>query len=59
MVLFFACIFVVSMYAIINFKEIRQMSLKYPTTSKTLLDKIASGDEISWNDVYEKYSLSL
>lgn len=32
------------------------MSLKYPTTSKTLLDKIASGDEISWNDFYEKYS---
>ena len=35
------------------------MSLKYPTTSKTLLDKIASGDEISWNDFYEKYSLYL
>ena len=33
------------------------MPLKYPTTSKTLLDKIASGDEISWNDFYEKYSL--
>ena len=32
------------------------MPLKYPTTSKTLLDKIASGDEISWNDFYEKYS---
>ena len=59
MVLFFACIFVVSVYVIINFKEIRQMSLKYPTTSKTLLDKIASGDEISWNDFYEKYSLYL
>ena len=32
------------------------MSLKYPTTSKTLLDKISSGDEISWNDFYDKYS---
>ena len=32
------------------------MPLKYPTTSKTLLDKIASGDEISWNEFYEKYS---
>ena len=32
------------------------MSLKYPTTSKTLLDKIASGDEISWNEFYQKYS---
>ena len=28
------------------------MSLKYPTTSKTLLDKIASGDEISWDEFY-------
>ena len=32
------------------------MSLKYPTTSKTLLDKIASGDEISWDEFYQKYS---
>ena len=32
------------------------MSLKYPTTSKTLLDKIASGDEISWDEFYLKYS---
>ena len=32
------------------------MSLKYPTTSKTLLDKIASGDEISWDEFYLKYA---
>ena len=24
------------------------MPIKYPTTSKTLLEKIASGDKISW-----------
>ena len=30
------------------------MSLKYPTTSKTLLDKIASGDEIFWDEFYQK-----
>ena len=33
------------------------MSLKYPTTSKTLLDKIASGDEISWDEFYHRYAL--
>ena len=32
------------------------MSLKFPTTSKTLLDKIASGDEISWDEFYRKYA---
>ena len=32
------------------------MSLKYPTTSKTLLEKISSGDEISWDEFYLKYS---
>ena len=32
------------------------MLLKYPTTSKTLLDKIVSGDEISWDEFYQKYS---
>ena len=32
------------------------MSLKYPTTSKTLLDKIASGDEISWDEFYHRYA---
>lgn len=32
------------------------MPLKYPTTSKTLLDKIASGDEISWDEFYRKYA---
>ena len=32
------------------------MPLKYPTTSKTLLDRIAAGDEISWDEFYERYS---
>ena len=32
------------------------MPLKYPTTSKTLLDKIASGDEIGWDEFYLKYA---
>ncbi|MBQ7208542.1 MAG: sigma-70 family RNA polymerase sigma factor [Lentisphaeria bacterium] len=31
------------------------MPLKYPTTSRTLLDRIASGDEISWNEFYDRY----
>lgn len=31
------------------------MELKYPTTSKTLLDRIAAGDEISWDEFYERY----
>ncbi|MBQ9337843.1 MAG: sigma-70 family RNA polymerase sigma factor [Lentisphaeria bacterium] len=29
--------------------------LKYPTTSKTLLDRIAAGDEISWDEFYSRY----
>jgi len=32
------------------------MDLKYPTTSKTLLDRIAAGDEISWDEFYARYS---
>ena len=32
------------------------MDLKYPTTSKTLLDRIAAGDEISWDEFYTRYS---
>ena len=32
------------------------MPIKYPTTSKTLLEKIASGDEISWDEFYRKYA---
>lgn len=32
------------------------MSLKYPTTSKTLLAKIAAGDEASWDEFYAKYA---
>ena len=32
------------------------MPIKYPTTSKTLLDKIASGDEISWDEFYRRYA---
>ena len=31
------------------------MDLKYPTTSKSLLDRIAAGDEISWDEFYAKY----
>ena len=31
------------------------MPLKYPTTSKTLLDRIAAGDEISWDEFYDRY----
>ena len=31
------------------------MDLKYPTTSKTLLDRIAAGDTISWDEFYERY----
>jgi len=29
--------------------------MKYPTTSQTLLDKIAHGDEIGWNEFYPRY----
>ena len=32
------------------------MSLKYPTTSKTLLEKIASGDEIGWDEFFNRYA---
>ena len=32
------------------------MPIKYPTTSKTLLEKITSGDEISWDEFYRKYA---
>jgi RNA polymerase sigma-70 factor (ECF subfamily) len=32
-----------------------KMKLKYPTTSKTLLERIAAGDEISWDDFYNRY----
>lgn len=32
------------------------MSIKYPTTSRTLLDKIASGDEIGWTEFFRRYS---
>ena len=31
------------------------MNLKYPATSKTLLDRIAAGDEISWDEFYNRY----
>ena len=40
------------MYLILYYKEIRHMPIKYPTTSKTLLEKISSGDEISWDEFY-------
>lgn len=29
--------------------------MKYPTTKKTLIDKLHDGDEISWDEFYEKY----
>lgn len=32
------------------------MSIQYPTTSQTLLDKIASGDEIGWDEFFSRYS---
>ncbi len=32
------------------------MPNQFPTTSKTLLDRIKSGDEISWNEFYQRYN---
>lgn len=32
-----------------------KMDLNYPSTSKTLLDRIAAGDEISWDEFYARY----
>lgn len=32
------------------------MPLRYPTTSRTLLDKIASGDEITWQEFFLRYN---
>ena len=32
------------------------MPLRYPTTSRTLLEKIAAGDGIGWDEFYEKYA---
>ena len=32
------------------------MPLRYPTTSGTLLEKIAAGDGIGWDEFYEKYA---
>ena len=32
------------------------MPLKYPTTSKTLLEQLAAGDEIGWDEFYGKYA---
>lgn len=32
------------------------MVLKYPTTSKTLLEKLASGDEIFWDEFFNRYA---
>lgn len=29
--------------------------MRYPTTSKTLLDKLQSGDAVSWNEFFERY----
>ena len=30
--------------------------MKYPTTQKSLLEKVRSGDEVSWEEFYERYS---
>jgi hypothetical protein len=30
--------------------------MNFPTTSKTLLEKIKSGDEIYWEEFYHRYS---
>lgn len=32
------------------------MTLRYPTTSGTLLARIAAGDEIGWDEFFERYS---
>ena len=32
------------------------MTLRYPTTSGTLLERIAAGDEIGWDEFFERYS---
>ncbi len=32
------------------------MPNQFPTTSKTLIDRIKSGDEISWDEFYQRYS---
>ena len=29
--------------------------MRYPTTSKTLLDKLQSGDAVSWTDFFDRY----
>ena len=31
-------------------------TLKYPTTKKTLIDRLQDGDDISWNEFYEQYN---
>lgn len=30
--------------------------MKYPTTNKSLLEKVQDGDEVSWNDFYGRYA---
>ena len=34
----------------------RGSSLKYPETSKTLLEKMTKGDEVSWEEFIARYS---
>lgn len=34
----------------------RGSSLKYPETSKTLLEKMTGGDEVSWEEFFARYS---
>lgn len=30
--------------------------MRYPTTIKTLIDKLKDGDSVSWDEFYEKYN---
>ncbi len=32
------------------------MIMKYPTTKKTLIDKLRDGDSVSWDEFYERYN---
>ena len=34
----------------------KSVSMNYPTTRKTLLEKIKNGDEIYWNEFYNRYA---
>lgn len=34
----------------------KSVSMNYPPTRKTLLEKIKNGDEIYWNEFYSRYA---